>query len=135
MPGSRVVSFSQEYGGAYSCGGFMKCVGTGITGATGAWHPVIDPSGHMPRLQHGGDIQFIRIMIPVPKGSDAGPPAGFNLVAEYEGTGGNEVWAMRTGQTGPTAGLYWPRFQARIPAAETVYCCYVEYGRVHSVPR
>ena len=135
MPGARVVSFSQEYGGAYSKGGFMKVVGTGITGNTGGWQQVLDPSGHMPRLPHGGCTDFVRILIPVPRGSSGGPPAAVNLVAEYQGTGGAEMWAARTGVTGPSGGLQWPRFQARIPAAETVYCFFVEYGRVHSVPR
>lgn len=129
-----VDSYSAEYAGAYSHGGFMKA--HRVTGASMGWEQLQDPSGHMPRLANGGDIQFVRIMIPVPKGSTGGPPAVVNLVAEYQGTGGAELWAANTGATGTTAGDAWPRFQLTSPSGATgPYTFYVEYGRVHSVPR
>lgn len=137
-----VDSFSQEYGGAYSIGGFMKCHHTGATGFA-AWHQLEDPSGHMPRLPHGGDIQFVRIMTPyhiaAVNGGPGNLPTTGRVIAEYQGTGGAELWAARTGVTGPSGGHAWPRFQLSAivsgAAVGAVLCFYVEYGRVRSVPR
>ena len=134
-----INSFSVEYHGAYAVGGFLKA-SLNLTCATGVFGQLADPSGHMPRLHNGGTIDFVRIIQPVPRASTGGPAgtgaSGSFLLAEYDGTGGAERWAAHTHASGATAGDAYPRFQLSMQATgSTEYTWYVEYGRVHSVPR
>jgi len=134
-----VASFSITYQGAYTVGGFLRAYTTGQTGRTGLgqWHLLTDPSGFMPRLPNGGDTKFVRILQPTPRAAVQGPIVAAMLVAEYQGTGGAEIFAERTGVSGATAGDAWPRFQmaSNVTGAGVPKIWFVEYGRVHSTPR
>jgi hypothetical protein len=117
---------SIAYRGVLSVGCFL-----GITSAGGAaYELVVDAGSLLPEIPGTqaaqGQLEFMRINVPYEDGQAF--PAGIGLVAAYEGAGGAEFWAASAARNVPV-------FQMLGTDAVTSFIFYVEYGRMHSVPR
>jgi hypothetical protein len=104
-------------------GAYEVCAFLNITSeAGGGWEVVTDAGGLLPEIL--GGLDFVRILVPA-ETQEEGPVAGINLTAEYAGAAGSEDWVD---------GGHHPAFQM-LAGDQDPHVFFVEYGRVHSVPK
>jgi hypothetical protein len=123
---ATVNAVSIAYRGVLSAG----CFPTIASAAGAGWEDVTDAGALLPEIPGAvaaqGQLEFFRVLVPYEKGEQV--PAGLDLRAAYTGAAGAERWSN------PVGGPNVPVMQ--MLAGDTdPHVFWIEYGRMHSVPR